>query len=106
MCGFRPPRWRHNSIKLPAGGACGGVRLSAPYFMKSRHILATSVVIMLASTEVVTAADKPAKPAAPPKEAPAKAATAKPAPATKAETAKPAPAKPAPADAAPAVEIK
>lgn len=75
--------------------------------MKSRHILATSVALMLASTEVVTAADKPAKPAAPPKEAPAKTAPAKPATAAKGETAKPAaPAKPAPADAAPAVEIK
>jgi peptidyl-prolyl cis-trans isomerase C len=76
--------------------------------MKSRHILATSVVIMLASTEVITAADKPAKPAAPPKVAPAKTAPAKPAPAAKDDAAKPA-AKPAPAEAAPAapaVEIK
>jgi len=69
--------------------------------MKSRHILATSVAIMLASTEVVTAADKPAKPAAPPKVAPAKTTPAKPAQAAKEDAAKP-----APVAASPASEIK
>ena len=69
--------------------------------MKSRHILATSVAIMLASTQVVTAADKPAKPAAPPKAAPAKTTPAKPAQAAKEDAAKP-----APAEASPASEIK